>query len=483
MNGHDRAADTDLDRAVAELVGRVSRVRWDSLDDTTRDATARVVFDALGIASAGPVAPGVRDTLAGLVEVAGRGDVAVPWCDLSLPPADAAFALSLLIHAWDFDDTHDEAVVHACTVTVPAAYSVACATGASGERMMEGVVAGIETVLRLSLVLGPQRGMIRTAGLGALGAAAAAARVLDLDADGVAAALSLAAPMSASPTTRQVIEDGAITKRHQPGFGVRHGVLAAYLAHAGVSGAAGWFSGTYGLLALVADEAAAIASLARDGWEVTRLSLKPYPACRYVHAAVSGTLELRAHVDPVAVRQIRVHVPSGMAHELVARPWRRHGQPVIDAQFSIPWSVAAALVRGELDLGALSELALADPATESLARRVEVVQDLDADTSGMTPVVVVLIDDAGSERRAEVSLLPGSPEAPLGWEAIATKTRGCLRVAGLPERLADELSAQVRGLADRPTSTGLAATTVRATTAPIRPHDAHDQEQSTWISA
>jgi 2-methylcitrate dehydratase PrpD len=470
---------TNLDRGIDALLERVAGVGWHDLDDATRDATSRVVFDALGIAAGGAAAPGIAPSLRGLTAVAGHGDVPVPWSALRLPAADAAFALSLLIHAWDFDDTHDEAVVHAATVAVPAAYSVACATGATGQRFLEGVVAGVETILRLSLVLGAQTGMSRTAGLGPLGAAAAAARVLDLGPAGTAAALSLATPMSASPTTRQVIEDGAITKRHQPGFGVRHGVLAAALAQAGVEGAAGWFTGTYGLGALVSDPAATGPALDREGWEVTRLSLKPYPACRYVHAAVAGALELRARVDADDVRRVEVHVPVGMAHELVARKWARRGRPIVDAQFSIPWSVAAALVRGDLDLGALTDEALHDETTEDLATRIEVVQDLEANGGGMTPVWVELTLGDETTHRSDVTALPGSPDAPLGWEAITTKVRGCLAVAGLDPSSAEALAAEVAELPTLDRFAGLRTTTIDADPASA----ANDEEPSTWTSA
>ena len=467
-----------LGQEIDALVERVATVAWQALDEATQDATSRVVFDSVGIAAGATAAPSIVPTLEGLSAVAGRGEVRVPWSVLSLPTADAAFALSLAIHAWDFDDTHDEAVVHAATVAVPAAYSVAYATGASGERFLEGVLSGVETILRLSLVLGAQPGMIRTAGLGPLGAAAAAARVLGLGPVGMAAALSLATPMSGSPTTRQVIEDGAITKRHQPGFGVRHGVLAAALTQAGVEGSAGWFTGTYGLGALVSDADAVLPALRREGWEVTRLSLKPYPACRYVHAAVAGALELRERAGADDIRRVEVHVPVGTAHELVARKWTRRGRAIIDAQFSIPWSVAAALVRGDLDLAALTDEALHDETTEDLATRVEVTQDLDADGGGMTPVWVELEDAEGATHRVDVASLPGSPEAPLGWEAIATKVRGCLQVAGFDPSLADELAAEVGRRPPLDRFTGLATTALDAEASPD-----HEQELHPWTSA
>lgn len=445
MGGRSAAEGDALAGVVDQLVERIATVRWDDLDAVTQDATLRAVYDALGIASGGSIAPGVPQSLDAFAIAGGQGDVAVPWTDLSLPPADAAMALSLLIHAWDFDDTHDAAVVHACTVSIPAAYATALRTGASGRAFLEGTVAGIETVLRMSLLLGAQHGVIRTAGLGALGAAAATARVLGLDAVGVASALSLATPATMSPTSRQVVEDGAITKRHQPGFALRHGVTAGFLAQAGVSGAEGWFAGSYGLGALIPRTDEALERAGQPGWEVTRMSLKPFPACRYTHAAISGTVSLLT--DAVLPVSATVHVPSGPAHVLVARPWARRGMPVIDAQFSIPWLVGAAMVHRRVDLELISGPILMDPAIEVAASAVEVVQDLTGDASGMTPVRIELKMADGSTRTSTILDCPGSPTRPLDWEMITAKVAGCARAAGRPEGDVDRLRDWVQHVA------------------------------------
>jgi len=429
---------------VDDLLDRITTVRWEDLDDAKRDATLRAVYDALGIAAGGSIAPGVPQSLDAFASAGGQGDVPVPWTDLRLPPADAAMALSLLIHAWDFDDTHDSAVVHACTVTIPAAYATAVHTGASGRTMLEGALAGIETVLRMSLLLGGQHGVIRTAGLGALGAAAATARVLGLDRAGMAAALSLATPMTMSPTSRQVVEDGAITKRHQPGFALRHGVTSGFLAREGVSGAHGWFTGSYGLAGLVDGVDKALERAGMPGWEVTRMSLKPFPACRYTHAAIQGTLDaLTEDGEPIGAT---IHVPTGPSHVLVARPWARRGMPIIDAQFSIPWLVGAALVHRRVDLELVSGPLLMDEAIEDAARTVEVIQDLEEDASGMTPVRVEIRLADGTTRTTSVLDCPGSPTSPLGWDAITGKTAGCARAAGRPTSDIDLLRSWVEGL-------------------------------------
>jgi 2-methylcitrate dehydratase PrpD len=459
--------EVSLGDAVEDLVNRVTTVRWDALDEATQDSALRAVMDALGIAAGGSIAPGVAGSLQAYAAVAGSGSVLVPWWDAATGPADAAMALSLLIHAWDFDDTHDEAVVHACSVALPAAFAAAHAVDADGIRVLEGFVAGVEVVCRLSLALGPQYGVIRTAGLGSMGAAAAAAVALGLDGAGVRAALSLALPATLSPTTRQVVEDGAISKRHQPGFAARHGVTAAFLARAGIAGPTGWFTGTHGLSAAVTDTAAATRALAAPGWEVSRLSMKPYPACRYTHAAVWAALELTGGVPGAPdVARARVHLPRGSAHLLVARPWARRGQPLVDAQFSVPWLVGAALHAGRVDLDLLAGPALLDPAVEARALTVDVVQDQDAGEAVMTPVRVVVTDHAGVERHLDVLDAPGSPTQPLGWAELRVKTAGCLRAAGRVADLAAVLENCVNALPRRSAREAFLPLTTTTTAAP-----------------
>jgi 2-methylcitrate dehydratase PrpD len=414
------------------LVDRVAAVTWDRLGEPTRQRTRSLVLDALGLAAAAPAAPSLAATARAHRRTAGAtrpGDgVAVPFGEPTPGPVEAAAALSVAVHAWDFDDTHDEAVVHTACVALPAALATAQECGADGRRVLEGVVAGVEVLSRLGLAVGARPGVVRTAGLGSLAAAAATARVLGLDAAATHDALGLALPAALSPTTRQVVLDSAVSKRHQPSHAVRAGVGAAYLAAEGVGGAAGWWSGEHGL----SSQAAGDAGLAgRAGWEVDRVSLKPVPACRYAHAAVAGVLDLTGgralgaegaeHVPPV-----RVHLPVGSNHVVVARPFERRGTPIVDAQFSVPWLVAAALVRGRVGLPEMTPDVLRDPVVEAVARtRVEVVQDQDPGTAVLVPVVVTL-----DGTTTVVGRVPGSPSAPLGDARQRDKVLGCLEVAG-----------------------------------------------------
>ncbi|MGW3614019.1 MmgE/PrpD family protein [Micromonospora sp. NPDC005163] len=437
---------------VDSLVERVSRVRWVDLEGGTQASTTSLVLDALGVAAGAADAPSLPATAAALRRVAGSPDgtpgrVHVPWAGGFHGLVDAAYALSVAIHAWDFDDTHDEAVVHTACVALPAALMAAQECAAPGYRVPEGVVAGVEMLSRLSLALGPQRGVIRTAGLGAFGAAAAAARVLGLTPRATAAALSLALPAAVAPTSRQVVSESAVNKRHQPAGAASAGLTAAYLAAAGVEGPPGWFVGEHGLVQFVSSPERARAALERPGWEVDRLSLKPFPACRYAHAAVAGVLHLTGGRRR-AEGSVRVHLPVGTAHAMVARPYERRGLPIVDAQFSVPWLVAAALHRGAVGLPEMRYEVLVDPRLEEIARtRVAVVQDKDPGESVMTPVEVHLETSAGT-RTVEVDDLPGSPRRPLSRSEQLAKARGCLEVGGREPEQAERLARWVDDLPD-----------------------------------
>jgi 2-methylcitrate dehydratase PrpD len=417
----------------ADWVRELSVVTQAELSESELQACAVLIADALGIAGAGRTAPGVADALACFENDFGEGAVRLPWTRSALPAPAAAAALSALVHAWDFDDTHDAAVVHTGCVALPSALAVALAHDRSGADVVAGVATGVQVLARVSAAVGGQRGMIRTAALGALGAAAAAARTLGLSADQFSSALGLALPATGSPMTRQVVAEGALAKRLQPSFAVHAGVAAALLAARGVPGPAGWLDGDYGVLALRADgdKTSALAGIRAPGWEVAQLSLKPYPACRYTHAAIAAVLGARTTGLDGAV----VHVPAGQAYALVSRPFRWRGQPVADVQFSIPWLVAAALLTGRVDLGTLREPVLGDPAIEALAGRIRVEQDLSAGTAMAPAEVGLAYRDGTTEcRRAD---MPGSPANPLTMAEVEDKVAACVPHRGAVTRISE----------------------------------------------
>src|SRR5690606_13378071 len=268
-------------------------------------------------------------------------------------PATAALLNGAFGHSLDFDDTHSDSSLHPSAPVVPAAFAAAEMTGASGEDLLAAIVVGFEVCCRLGNALDPTshyaRGFHPTATAGNFGAAAAAGRLLGLDADRMCSAFGVAASQASG--SLQFLENGAWNKRYQVGEAAMKGLMAVSLAAQGFHGAAQALEGRHGFLKGYSDGAdfsRAVAGLG-ETWETLRIGVKPYPACRYTHAAVDGLLALRARHGLAADDVTRISVGlhrNGMA--LVGDPAaaKRRARSIVDGQFSMPFAAAVALTRG-----------------------------------------------------------------------------------------------------------------------------------------
>lgn len=302
------------------------------------------------------------------------------------PAPLAAFANGVAGSCLEIDDDHSARVGHVGTPTVPAALAAAELAGASGADLLAAVVAGYETYVRTARAVRPgallSKGFQPSGTNGAFGAAAAAARALGLQAEQVAHALGLAGCQSAG-----LIEgtaDGAWSKRFNPGWAAHSGVSAALLADAGFTGAPRILEGRHGWLHAYAGDAGD-AGPVLDGlgerFEILGAVTKPYACSRYCHSAIDAALALRDAIgSPADVESVTVHT---FAHGLpfVAEPAEVKAAPrtVVDAQFSLPFAVAVAIVDGAALLAQFTPDSIARTAVRAIAARTTVVVDPELD--------------------------------------------------------------------------------------------------------
>ena len=174
--------------------------------------------------------------------------------------------------------------------------------GASGADVLAAIIAGYEVTCRVALAL-PAGEHITTAAIhptatcGAFGAAAAAARVFGLDADGVAVALGTV--LSQAAGSLQFLANGAWTKRFQVGWAAINGLMAATLVREGFKGASEALEGKHGFMRAYAPNPTPERAVQDLGqvWELMNTAVKPYPSCRYGHAGIDAALALRAAND------------------------------------------------------------------------------------------------------------------------------------------------------------------------------------------
>jgi len=299
-------------------------------------------------------------------------------------PAGAALLNGTFAHSLDFDDTHAAGTLHPGAPVIPAALAAAEICGADGATVLAGIVAGYEVTCRLALALPGgdhyDRGYHPTATCGAFGAAAAAARVFGLGADAVADAFGIA--LSQSAGSLQFLANGAWTKRFQVGWSAMAGLTAATLAREGFRGASEAFEGRAGFLRAYAPNPVperALRGLGQE-FELMATAVKPYPSCRYGHAAIDAAIALRNEHGLVAneIEAVTMGLPNkGML--LVGAPLARKQDPrnIVDGQFSGPFVVASALATGAM--GWDSYRLLEDPTVRALLPKITPAEDAEVE--------------------------------------------------------------------------------------------------------
>ena len=268
-------------------------------------------------------------------------------------PSAAALINGTLAHSLDFDDTHAEASLHSSAPILAAAFAAAQMKNCSGQELITACVLGYEIQIRLGLAGGSsahyQRGFHPTATCGVFGAAAAAGHIVGLNKEQFISAFGIA--LSQSSGSMQFLNDGSWTKRSHVGQAAQNGLNSAILAAEGFKGPKEAFEGKWGYLnSFVSggDLSKALEGLG-EKYETLNLGVKPYPSCRYSHAAIDGLLALKKEVNFNVDELEDVDIGlSETALNIIGYPIEEKQNPenVVDGQFSMPFCAALVLKNG-----------------------------------------------------------------------------------------------------------------------------------------
>lgn len=398
----------------AALALHVSRTRFSDLPPATVEATKRDLIDTMGCALGGSGAPGI-DTLIRLYrEWGGKEQAPLLLVGGGLPAPQAAFIHAAMAHALDYDDTYDRASsIHPGASVLGAALAMADLIGdVSGAALVTAAALGLDVSCRIALAATTDRGWHRTSAIGVFGAAAVAGKLLGLTPEQLHNAFGIA--LSQAAGTRQCILDAALTKRFQAGQGAGAGIVSALLAQQGFTGATEVFAGRYGFFELYQPGGFDLAPLTEalgQAWRGDEVSFKPYPCARPMHAPIDAALALhralglnsRPPRDVVA--EVVVEASARVVRDFVEdSPKRRAPTQIVEAQFALPYLIAAALRHGKLGIDEVA--GFNDPEVLALASiiRGEV-------TGGPAAVRVRHLN--GKMHRIEIERPLGAPDNPL----------------------------------------------------------------------
>ncbi|RJG03318.1 MmgE/PrpD family protein [Noviherbaspirillum sedimenti] len=403
------------------------------------------VFDTLACAAAGSSAPAVAEARELAAEWGGAPQASILVFGDKVPAHHAAWVNGTMAHARDYDDTHDAATLHAGVSVVPAALAAAeLRGGASGADFIAGVAAGLETISRLGIAtqIGiVESGYMYTSLFGYFAATIAAGRVLGLDETQMVNALGIAYSQVAG--NHQVTRDSALTKRMQPGFAAKAALMSVQLAQRNVRGAQSTFDGVDGFLRVYLRDRCdrdVLRDRLGEHFEFVQLSYKPYPCCRFNHTVIDAVLALRASNDIPAsrIRRVRVGV-TRQAYEAVCTPVevRKAPKTIVNAQFSIPYNVAAAFIDGCVKLEHFTDPSLRRQDLLDLAQKVETYVDSDIEREwgrNISPAAMQVELENGTTHSLRVDIPLGHPSRPMSTADFDAKAKDCVRTAALPLR-------------------------------------------------
>lgn len=432
------AYDDDFSAVLADFSCQTT---VETLPAAVVDAVKRSTFDTLCCIAAGSSAQAVGDVHGLAVEWGGRRQADLLVYGERVPAHHAAWVNGTMAHACNYGDTHDAAVLQASVAVVPAALAAAQLARASGADFLAGVAVGLEAVCRLGVATRMgivESGYMYTSLFGGFGATLAVSKVMGLEYQQTIHALGIVYSQVAG--NQQATRDAALVKRMQPGFAAMSAVLSGQLAQRDISGAQSTFDGVDGFLRVYL-HGECDTDMLREGlgsrYEMTQLSCKPYPCSRFTHAAIDAALQLRARgLDVAAVELVRVGL-NRQAYEAVRASSAQQALPStqMQAQYSLAWTVAAALVDGCVRLHHFSKQALTRTDLQQVALKVQAYVDAaieSASSRDVSPARVDVVLGGGASWVQEVTVPLGHPSRPMGMDGLESKARDCFAASSLP---------------------------------------------------
>jgi 2-methylcitrate dehydratase PrpD len=392
---------------------------WDGPAGVGADAARLLLLDSLGcmIAGLGHATP---RRFADALAITMPGAVHLPGCAAGLSEAGAAAVLAAAM-CWD-EANEGLACAHGRPALAVAPLCIAAlAAGRVSPRAVHNAFAlGYEIAARAGEIWRIRPGMHVDGSWHSLGAAAAAARLAGGDAAEAARAIRLAA-CQIPFALYAPIAAGMDGRNSYPAHAVLLGAMAAAAARAGMDAPRDGLAEARRIALL---HETPVTRAPAGEWLIAQAYIKPFAGVRHAHYAAAAALELR----PAVVS--RLGDVTALRLETYGEALRYAGNRAparaIQAQFSLSWAVAAALMQGDLGPPAYTDAALADPALRRLEGLVELTEDTALTAAEKRGARLIVTLASGERHQASVSAIAGDPGHALDADAVMAK---CQRFA------------------------------------------------------
>ena len=423
--------------ATIDMADFCAGLKYSDLSSDDIESVKKLGLDFIGVAAIGSLTDSGRIMLSFVKKMKCTGDSIVIGDKTDVAPQYAALLNGTYAHCLDYDDLCNEASLHPGAAIFPAAFAAAEMVKASGADFILSVVIGYEVMCRLGKVLEPSkhygRGFHPTGTCGVFGAAAAAGKLFGLNSAQMGAAFGVCGSQAAG--SMEFLTDGTWTKRMHPGWAAHSGLLAAMLAQQGFTGPTTIFEGKDGFLNAYSYDTnfdKLVEGLGKD-YFISKVSIKPYPCCRYTHGPIYGILKLMKEnnlsaedVDEIIIGMLEIGYP------IVVEPTelKYNPQNVVDAQFSMPFAAAVAVLFGKASPDEYTDKVISSNQVKTMMKKVRFIKDgkLERLYPRQWPASVVVKTRDGKKYDLFIEYPKGDPENPLTWPELIEKFNGNTKI-------------------------------------------------------
>jgi len=409
-----------------EFASYCNRIKFNDLSDEVIDCAKYRFLDFISVSCRGSI-ENPSQTIYRFVGEVGKGEGVIVGTREKAHYLYSALANGTSSHAIEMDDVHNEASLHPGVVVFPSALAAGEMAGASGKRFILGVVLGYEVMIRLGTALGPEnsykRGFHPTGTCGTFGSSVATSKILGFQEEEILNAMGISGSQAAG--SMEYLAQGAWTKPFHAGWAAHSGMVAALLSGKGYKGPSSILEGRDGFLHAYSNGADPSRVLEGIGsrFQILQTSVKIHACCRYMHSPIDAVLKIlkENNLRPEQVKRVKVGILKAGA-PLIAEPIENKYNPqsIVDAQFSMPFGVAAALLYGKAGLKEFQPSTIRSRPVRETMRKVECIVDPELDRTfprQWRATAEILTED--EKRYSTIVEYPkGDPENPLSWEEM-----------------------------------------------------------------
>jgi 2-methylcitrate dehydratase PrpD len=410
------------------LAEKYSAFNYEQLTPNARQKAKECLIDYLGCVYGGYAYDSSKIVRDFALNSYARGTCTLIGSKETLVPAGACLVNGATAHSPELDDMTKKGMGHPGVVVIPTTLAMTEFLGLGGRDFLMATVVGYDVHVKVAAASNPRvlfnRGFHPTAACGIFGAAAAAARLLGLNADQTANALGIAGSFACG--NLECYSDGSLTKRIQPGIASSSGVTSAFLAAKGYTGPKSILEGPRGFFHAYSDNCNPEELTRGTGLEIEETCFKSHACCGFNQGAIDAILELCSinKMSPSNIKSILIELTK-TAYDIVGQPAeiKLHPKNVVDGQFSAPYSVAIACLEGKAFLEQFSLDSIQRSDVNDLMSKITAKHspELDAFVPKAFPAKLTVKMNDGAEYVKEVPYSKGDNLNPFSWEELLNK--------------------------------------------------------------